>query len=633
MANDISSREKAYGQLSKTGGRLRDLPTALAISTFLALTFGGCQMMQPRTDPDTAEGGPPPLPPALARMQKVYPELESGKFICLADFNSLPQATLCRMVGADGVETESQPEVSVRRSIDATGAGALRLNFEKAGEQLRFDGMRSETLALPRDWSSYTLLMFNVYGPPEGLALEFSVESGTDVPLRYVRRLFAEPGWHLYKYDLAELGDEIDLTDVRALAWLAPELSASAELYLDDVLLTENTRHVLGPDVAAGGLYLFTSGRRIIVGVRDSFELAFADGVITEWHAGGGPNLTVRNGMGPWPIPLPTDWHARQEKPIVYDDPHLFAAWGEQVRTRQDIIEASTARVVIEGHWRFLDTRTFKEQAAVQANETGGKDGVLSGHSWRYVVYPTGQVYITVTSIAGASGWPGERVGYALAMNGRVGFTKVTAEPRASGPASYFVLLSQAGRDRPDLLWCPADSRAAERQLELVSAEERRIAVMIGDLAPGDRLQTAHLLRLRPGDMDTNVEGQAFGSDYQNPATLAVTRGRLLNNQDGDLNQDGFNEAEGCYELELENGILRLSFSPGAIPRLYPRFRVEGSAGRECWIYHEGRIITTAGRDGAGRVLFVLPQAIGMPTTIEINSRSADGSRGESTND
>ena len=584
----------------------------------------GCQMLQPQSSTPAAADGRAPLPPSLARMQKVYPDLEKGKFVCLADFNTMPQATLFRMLDANGTETEAQPEISVRRSIDETGAGGLHITFENPQEQLRFDGARSSTLALPRDWSPYTLLLFNVYGPNEGTILEFSVESGTDVPLRFSRRVQIEPGWHLCKYDLAELSDDIDLTDVRALCWRPVESTEPVELFFDDFLLTDNTRYVLGEHAAPGELYLLACGRRILVGAKDAFELAFSDGVICEWRLTGGPNLTVRSGLGPWPMPLPADWHTRQDAPLVYDDPQLFAAWGARVAARQSVIEASPTRIVLEGQWRFFST----DAAASPEAQAAGAE-TPAEHTWRYVIYPTGQAFVTVTSNCGAHGWPGERVGYAIAVGGRVGFARVLPEPYGTGPAATYVLLSQAGRDKPDLLWCLQDSRGAERQLELVSGDERRIAITIGDLAPEQRIETAHLLRFLPCDMDSHVEGYTFAADYQNPATITAARGQQITEQAGDLNHDGFNESDGCYEMALDNGILRFTLSDGGILRHFPRFRVSGAADRECWIYSEGRIVPAGGRDANGNLFFTLPQTLNAAASVEIVSSPANGSSKE----
>lgn len=594
------------------------MSTRLMIAVLTVPALAGCQQLL--RGEKVGSGGEPDsaLPPTLARLQKAYADLGSGRFVCLADLNTLPQAGLFRTLGPDGVEVEPQPEVSERHSIDETGAGGLRAHFGGPDDQLCFDSQRSSELALVRDWRKYNLLLFNIYGPPDGVMLEFTVRSGSDTPLSSTRKLFAEPGWQLYRFDLAGIGEEIDLADVRALCWSVPQLSAPLDLYFDDFLLADNTRYLFGEDVGEGELYGISSGRRIVVGARGRFELAFADGVMVEWHAGDRHNLTVRSGLGPWPVPLPEDWSGRRADPVVYDDPNLYANWGARVATTQRIVEQSAFRVVLEGTWQFLP------QAGVGV---ATRDSVLlPEHCWRYVIYPSGQVYLRVAAHARGAGWSGARVGYALALDGRSDFVRVPAAEVYHGETeTQFVLFSPPDRERADLLWCPHRRAAAERQLELVSADERRVAVTIGDLEPAASIETAHLLRFWPWDIDAAPEGHSFAADYQHPAIPAVVRGRLVVDAPGDLDRDGFNESEGCYELGLAGGLLRFRFEPGALLRHEPVFRVGGTAGRDCWVYADGRIIECQGRDAAGQLLFALPRVVSTPLTIEVNTRSVAG--------
>lgn len=555
------------------------------------------------------------LPPMLARMQRKYADLHTGRFVCLADFNTRPQAALFRILGPDGTQARSQPTISVRRSIDETGAGGLQARLNGPQDQLLFDGARSEKLALVRDWREYHLLLLSMYGPPDGLMLEFSVQSGSDAPIRWTRNLFARPGWHLYRLDLAQIGEDIDLAEVRALRWRAPRITAPVDLYLDDLILTDNTRYLLGENAADGEFYALTRGRRIHVGARGRFELAFCDGVIVEWHADQQRNLTVRSGLGPWPVPLPEDWNLRRADPVVYDDPALFADWGERVTATQRLVEKSGFRVVIEGVWRFLP--------GWRAAGADLRPPAAPAHSWRYVIYPSGQVCVRTTSRVRDAFWSDERVGYTVALDGRSGFTRVICESTSDEePGPNFVLMTQPGRQRPDLLWCLHSPAAATRQLELVSADERRLAITVGDVEPTDTVDAAHLLRFWPRDIDAAPEAESFAADYQRPAALVASRGRVVTDAAGDLDRDGFNESEGCYELMLEAGLLRFRLRPGSSLRHHPIFRVHGTAGQDCWVYVDGRIIHRQGRDIQGNLLFTLSRAVGVPLTIEVNTRS-----------
>ena len=254
---------------------------------------------------------------------------------------------------------EQQPAISVRHSIDATGAGGLEVVLPSPRAELRFDGSRSTDLALIRDWRDYHLLLFNIHGPPDGMIIEFSLHSGTEHPLHVTRRFLVKPGWNLYRFDLAELGAEIDLADVRSLRWRAPELRGPAEIYFDDFILTDNTRYLLGEDAGDGELFVQTRGRRICVGARGRFQLGFSDGVIVEWYGDNGPqNLTIATGLGPWPQPLPEDWSRRHDQPGGLRQPGTVRRLGQPGRggpTRRRTVVLSRGG---RGHLAFPVRRT-----------------------------------------------------------------------------------------------------------------------------------------------------------------------------------------------------------------------------------------------------------------------------------
>jgi len=556
------------------------------------------------------------LSPALQRIRAAYQDLESGRFVVLADFNSPPQALLARTVGPDGQEGQRpQPAISVLRSRDETGAGGLMAHLSSSSDRLLLDGVRSAELALPRDWDGYHLLLASLFGPPDGLTLELTLQSGDPPGLSWSRRVRLQPGWNLLRIDLFEPAGQIDLRDVRALAWRAPELSVGVDLFLDDLILADNTRWLMGETAGPGELYAFGQGRRIHVGARDRFELAFSDGVIVQWLAADNEklNLTLPTGLGPWPAPLPDDWAFRRSDPIVYDDPELYRHWGAGAGARQRLTELTPFRAVLTGTWAFPST------------SPGGASRSAAGHTWTYAVYPSGQVYVRVLSQAPDSGWNTPRVGYAVAVNASPAFQAITPE-RAGTTNGIFALLSLPGTDRPDLLWAPYAPALAQRRVLLTSADGRRMAITLGDTEAVNRVESAHLLRFWPYDLDAAPEAAAFAADYQQPARLVVTRGRVVRDQMGDLDADGFNESEGCYELALADGLLRFTIDPAGLLRPHPAFRVHGTAGLECWVYADGRIITPLAQDAAGELMFELPRTIREPVTIELATRAKSAS-------
>lgn len=593
----MSSARRFTSPADRAGG-------LLAATLWLAAC--GCELPPAQTDSAA-------LPPVLERIRRAYPELASGRFVALASFESAREAELFRVVDAhNATETRDQPWINVLRAREESGVASLSATLKERGDALLFDGVRSRELSLLRDWRSWPLLLMAMFAPPGGQVLELSIESGTDSPLRWMRTLHLTPGWNLLRFDLAEIGDEIDLSDVRRLAWRALRATGPVELCLDDVILADNTQTLLERDDSRPQLYAFRQGRRIHVGVPGRFELAFRDAVITSWQAGEEQNLTVRSGLGPWPIPLSPGW-ATSGQPIVYDDPRLFSSWGELVSASQQVLEKSPARVVIEGRWVFL-------QAGQPPPST--LPVLRPSHVWRYVIYPDGSVYARLTSDSRGAGWPAPLAGCALALDARRGFSRLAGPPPGSArDGAGLVLMARAERGRADLLWCPHDRGLAAAQIEVVSNDARRTAIVAGQREAADVIETVHLLRFWPSDLDGRPEAESYAGDYQQPARLLFARGRAVLDAPGDLNGDGFNESEGCYELATEEGVARFTFDPVGRLRHQPRFRIHGATGMRCWVYVDGRIVTAEERDALGDVLFAIPGPLGACVSVEVHAR------------
>ncbi len=554
------------------------------------------------------------LSPLLRRMRAAYPDLAAGPFISIADFETPGHELLFRTLGPGGDEARTQPALSILRARNETGAGGLKAHFESAGDTLRFDGRRSEKLALVRDWRPYALLLFSVYGPGAPVAVELLIESGEESPQRYRQTLAVGPGWNQARIDLASVGARIDLGDVRTLSWRVPDLASPIDLYFDDFILVDNTQWVLGEQSTAGELYVFTRGRRIHVGARARFELAFLDGVIAEWRGPGDANLADAGGLGPWPVPLPADWQSRAE-PVAYDDPALFTEWGPAAAAVQSLVEVTPFRVVLAGQWRFA--------------APGRDPAAAPGHEWRYTIYPSGAIYVALRSQAGGGAWPAPLAGCAVAVDGRRGFARIEPLPGApdeNGPE--FALLSRRGGGS-DLLWTWSRETGYQEQRAMVSADERRLAVLAGAVAGAAELRSAHLLRVWPADLDSAPEAAGVAGDYRRPGRVRMTVGRAVIEAAGDLDGDGFNESEGCYELAGEGGVARFTFEPERALRFDPVFRVWETAGRRCWVYARGRLIGEVGRDAGDALLFRLGRVTSSPVELEVHMSGGAGSGAE----
>ncbi len=559
------------------------------------------------------------LPPVLQRMRDTYADLASGRFISLADFETPGQELLFRSVGVDGVAVRhAQPTLSILRSRNETGGMGLKAVLADANDQIVCDGQRARERVLVRDWRDYGLLLMSIYGPPQGLMLEFTLQSGQQTPLRWSRTVPVHAGWNLVRLDLAAAGDWINLADVRAMIWRAPQSAAPIDLYIDDLIIADNTQPILGENAGPGEFHVYTRGRRLYVSVNERFALALADGQIVGWRSGGDDNLADPDGLGPWPVPLGEDWRKAPATALAYDDPQIFADWGTSVATTQRIVEATPFRVIVAGQWRFVSG-----DAPPRAEAAAGPDA--AGHAWQYVIYPSGAVYVLAESRAPAAGWRAAHLGYAVAVDGRRSFRRIDAPAvDADTEAARFVLMSRTGSGRADLLWAWPRATQFSCDRELASTDERRAAVIVGDIATAPIVQTAHLLRFWPTDIDAAPEAASLASDYRTPATLTLTAGHLVTDVPGDLDRDGFNESEGTYELAQDGDALRYDLVCGPSLRYEPVFRVHNTAGRRCWVYARGRLVTDTGRDVDDNLLFRLGRVVN-PVTIEVHTTPPEG--------
>lgn len=570
--------------------------------------LSGCELPGARPAPAADVSAPPPV---LRRQQAFYPGLTSGRFISLADFESPEQVELFRVLWSDGLEGGlTQPSLSIRRARNETGAGSLKFQLTTS-KQLVADGQHSEILGLPSDWRPYGLLLMSIHAPENTGAIQVGVESDQP-PLAWQQSYPLRPGWNLIQIDTASVGDEVNIADVRRITWQLPTDTPRGEFYLDDIILADNTEPIIDRDPTRGALYAFKRGRRIHVGATDRFELAWADGAIVHWTGPDGVNLADPRGLGPWPVQLNDDWQAPTTQPVRYDDPAPYRYWGSAVVARQTIVEASPLRVIVESQWRFVTPGDAPDETRLHN---------APGHTWRFTVYPTGAVHVHAVSRSPAEGWGLPLVGYAVGLDGRRDFaceTVARSTDEATGPFVH------ARRTRPgaaDLVWVSVPP--LPRQQELATVDDRRVALLAGAQPAAPRVETAHLLRIWPTDLDGRPEALSIATDFRQPAAVRITTGQRVTNVPGDLDHDGFNEATGCYEFAAEAGVLRFTLDPQDRLRFNPVCRIQGIDGPRCWAYARGRLIETHGRDANNNVLLALGEVLAAETLVEVYAEPA----------
>ncbi len=491
------------------------------------------------------------------QLQAAYPDLASGRFVVLGDFNTEDQL--------GGIT----PAMRIGHGRGATGGGAAVARVS-AGQPVSIEPSVT-------DWSGQTLLLCSVrVDLPQSLAVTVAGDGGA-----WRRDADLASGWNLLRFDIGEIGMRVDTGQVRRID-LVP--SAATELAIDDLLLADD-RSELKAESPRITLRTETRGLRVHSGVAGAFELVFQGGLLVDWRSWSEVPLGGSTGVGPWLVAVGPDWN--QQPPPTPGGPDSLAG-------RQRVLE-SGLRTVVQA-----ETPTGRRQ---------------------WTVYPHGAAFL---SIQNPRVRDGQRAAFLLSVAGTGSFEALPGPALSPGERPLgLCLLQQEGPD-PDLLWAPGNPTGGRRLTQRFSPGSTDLLVLMGDDPPGPLAQAFfvsedELLPERAADL-THV--------YQHPPRPKVTTGRLVTDRAGDLNGDGFNESEGCYELAGRDRRLRMRLAPEAAPLDHPVFRVQGTRGLRCWVYVNGRIVSEIGRDADGELLFVVPGRHAGPLTIEVTAVPVGGGAG-----
>jgi len=576
-----------------------------AVAVLMVACAGGCQ-----------QAGAPyhrPLKPVADRLVSAYPDLSSGRFLIIADFEAVEQGAIFRISPSTAA---AYVGLVTERARPETGAGALKVRLTSSEQELVVEDAGQGSWTLPRDWSRFHLLLISVYSPRPVSGLTFRARSGVEKPAEFQRGgMILREGWNLIRIDLGDLSERIDVSDVRQLRLGFSALSEPIEIYLDDIVLTDNAQDVLGsPQGQPGDLYVRSEGRRLRVGVVERFELVFARGQIVGWFdLHNDPdrlhNLTGGGPLGPLPVVL------EQAGGVLTgaDEAAGWEALGPAAETFQRLVEATPVRAVIWGERRFGSATASapSEQSPL--------------HRWVYTVYPTGKVYI---EFGGTLSLPGfvPSVGYLVACADGEGFDRVlhpaTGEPddRNAESAAY-VLYRRPEDSRPDMLVGFYRPAAAPKVKGVRHGRDPRLGSLFfgGDVEPVT--VWAALLNVWPPDVDGPAQAEAILLDYMNPLPLTVTAGRLVRTDAGDFDNDGYNESRGHYTLEPDGAVLKLRLDGTRRMRFAPAFKVVDTSDADVWAYVDGLEIRPVARDAEGQAVFQVPDVIDRETLIEVTAR------------
>ncbi|MGD8452143.1 MAG: hypothetical protein PVJ57_10025 [Phycisphaerae bacterium] len=556
--------------------------------------------------PALREPAPPPPVDEPAGVP-IEDEVQLAGAITLADFQTPDQANCFHLVSADG--EVPQPTTSPLPETADPTQRCLVAPFNAPDQQLELDVASLSTTPAPTDWHKFGVLLYRLHAQGESANLTLILEAGPEGRQVWSEPVHAHAGWNHFQLDLDTIARQIDLSRVQRLSWRSAGPGA-VTIHLDDLRLANRTRWLLGESAEPGELSAYARGGWLHVASVGRYELVFHDGLIAGWFADSPGNLTVGSGLGPWPVPLPAGW-AAQEQPSIPADIRASSD-ADQVRDwrrQQRLLEATPLRVVVEGR-----------HSPVAA---GGTSSVTSERSWRYVVYADGRVCVRTSYHPDAEVNVRTVVGQVVALSGRAEFR--LAEPPAVDPyrpPAAYMLLTRPGEQGADLLWVPAQPETFAQSRVLREETPPTLLALTGDLTGTPSVEAASALFIWPPNLDDAAAAEPLAAGYQRPVALTPLAGELVRDAPGDLNGDGFNEAEGCYELALRRGVLRFVFDPGDLPRETPVFRVQGSAGHRCWIYADGQALKEEQRDAAGRLMFTLPGTIRVARNVEVHART-----------
>ena len=544
------------------------------------------------------------------RLMAAYPDLASGRFWVVADFEELKHAELFRVISHSG-QAACIPVLA--GGVSETGPRCLRVTLADPLDALVISSAGAKTWTLKRDWHEFLLLNAAVFCTVDQTDLELSLVAGAPSGGSTAEsRVTLHRGWNLLRLDLTEAAEHVPIDDIREVRLTLPEADGPIELLLDDLVLADNREDLFGSATDPNeGLYVQRQGRRWNIGAAGRFELGFANGQIVHWYDLGNDPLRlmnlVRGGvLGPSPVVLPGaggDWLPGEKSD--------FAALGETVVARQQVIEANPVRIVISCWWWFTSPGVpVAADAPFQ--------------HWTYTVYADGRVFVHIECTSADGDWQPPALGLVVSHidDGRVKpFAHSAAQlsdPEELRHVTYGGVRPIAP-DKSGLLFAVHDSRRAPLMEAPIDPLRKRVDLLAsgGELSTPTSSWSCMLSVWPPGNCD-EIEARTRTLDYCYPGGTHVLVGEPVADAPGDANNDGFDEQHGCYVLRPEANLLRFEIDGTKRPKFQPAFTVLDTAGRDAWVYFNNVIVDAVVRDPEGNVVFQLPTAVRGPGIVEV---------------
>ena len=535
------------------------------------------------------------------QLKRAYPDLRTGRFAVIADFENPAQLELFHVEGAAAAKALSLS----RSGRPETGGTCLAYTVRSTTDELVLNNDKAVNWYLKRDWREYDLLLLCLEAPKAGrgarttpLEGEIVLAAGAPGRQQTVQSpVRLEPGWNTLRLDLVELAERLPLDDVREMRIRIAGMPDAAVLRVDDIILAGNRDDLLGNSTnSSGELYVQQIGRGVNVGAGGRFELGFSGGQVVRWFSLAADPYRTRNmvsgtSLGPNLI-----------------EPVTATGRSTGVAASTRVTEINKVRTKIETDWHF---------------EHSGIDSLTGSRHWIYTVYPTGQVYVRFLEAAPSNARQPEPLTLAFSMafnrQDHVHFEPASSVAGGEDSSSWYASVRTAETSAL-LALIPADPRCRwERRDDLnPPPPQRSLWVQTAESSSHARPWVCQLLF----DSSTRVANEEIRSRaeaYADPPPVQMKAGRIELNEQSVPFQNGFDPAEGCYRLAAESGKLQCVLDGRQRPFFYPAFSVRSDDGEaEAWVYVNQRIHDPTAWDSAGRLIFQLPSIIRDRVLVEV---------------
>ena len=567
---------------------------------FMVLFFFGtlmCGSLACRSGAPTAEK----TGTRIDRLVGTYPELRSGRFALIADFEDPVHFEVFEIGNASRQD---------RRWIVESNAqdGVLAFHAESEADELIVSNERAVNWYLKRDWRSYDLFLFAVEVPGRDLRLHAEVIAG--LPNERSQAAAVWPlrrGRNVIRVDLAEVAERIPLDDVRELRFRVSGARRPVTMIFDDFILTQDRELLLGdPSLTDGSLFVLRAGRRWRVGAGGRFELTFARGQIVAWYDLAADSRRLRNLVGETVL-------GPELVEVIPPSAEAQASVDELVELRTWLEELNPVRAV------------FLVERRRQGRQGAGRPA-MSTARWRYVIYPTGQVYVSIESDEGpdsAGGGMGLAVSVHEGESDSVRMVQLPFESVGSQDDDGFIsgVLLRLRYTDTCLLFVPhfgegsleiKEHRDVDRGVVTVTARPSE-ALMGGAFRAVAYMRVASSTAL--SDDQAAEESRAFHLPVH---PLPSVGGIVSNSEAQPFLEDGFDRLDGTITLVADRNLVRFAGRADSCFSCQPVFRIAESSNRAVWVYVDHQIHEPIARDEQGQAIFHLTQAQTTPALVEV---------------